>query len=93
MNKISTSSAFTVDLKHIVNALLVKILIFFFVFFFNLLSCMNCFVSVRWQTLLSVDDLVEKLVKKLENHGELDNTYIFYTSDNGFHTGKLFTAY
>lgn len=47
----------------------------------------------RWQTLLSVDDLIEKLVKKLEVNGELDNTYIFYTSDNGFHTGKKFTAY
>lgn len=31
---------------------------------------------------------MEKLVKRLEFNGELNNTYIFYTSDNGYHTGK-----
>lgn len=42
----------------------------------------------RWQTLLSVDDLVEAVVKSLNEKGFLDNTYVFFTSDNGFHLGQ-----
>jgi arylsulfatase A-like enzyme len=42
----------------------------------------------RVQSMQSVDDLVADLVKKLEETGELDNTYFFFTSDNGFHMGE-----
>lgn len=31
--------------------------------------------------------MVMQLVKKLDSIKELNNTYIFYTSDNGYHTG------
>ncbi|XP_059894619.1 N-acetylglucosamine-6-sulfatase [Gadus macrocephalus] len=48
----------------------------------------NAFRS-RWRTLLSVDDLVERLVLALEASKELDNTYVFFTSDNGYHTGQF----
>ncbi|KAG7248666.1 hypothetical protein CRUP_009490, partial [Coryphaenoides rupestris] len=33
--------------------------------------------------------MVEQLVKKLNDTKQLNNTYIFYTSDNGYHTGQF----
>ena len=42
----------------------------------------------RLQSMLAVDDLVGDLIKALHESGELDNTYIFFTSDNGFHLGQ-----
>ncbi|XP_073180940.1 N-acetylglucosamine-6-sulfatase-like isoform X2 [Lepidochelys kempii] len=43
----------------------------------------------RWQTLLSVDDLVERVVGRLKALDLLASTYIFYTSDNGYHAGQF----
>ena len=43
----------------------------------------------RWRTLLSVDDLVEGLVTRLEQDNMMDTTYIMYTSDHGYHLGEF----
>ena len=43
----------------------------------------------RLRTLLSVDDLVEDLVQTLEKYRVLDNTYIVFTSDNGYRLGQF----
>jgi N-acetylglucosamine-6-sulfatase len=42
----------------------------------------------RLQSMLAVDDMIGELIKALRDSGELDNTYIFFTSDNGFHLGE-----
>ena len=42
----------------------------------------------RLQSLQAVDDMIESLVNTLKQTGQLDNTYIFFTSDNGFHLGN-----
>ena len=42
----------------------------------------------RLRSLQAVDDMIEALVETLSDTGQLDNTYIFFTSDNGFHLGE-----
>ncbi len=42
----------------------------------------------RQRTLLSVDDAVVAIVRALRDAGELDNTYILFTSDNGYMQGE-----
>jgi N-acetylglucosamine-6-sulfatase len=49
---------------------------------------LDALYRLRLQSLQAVDDLVAKLVETLAATGELDNTYIFFTSDNGFHMGQ-----
>lgn len=43
---------------------------------------------LRIQSLQAVDDLVESVVAELQATGQLNNTYIFFSSDNGFHLGE-----
>jgi arylsulfatase A-like enzyme len=42
----------------------------------------------RAETLQALDDLVEGVVNELQTEGVLDNTYIFFTSDNGWESGE-----
>ncbi|GLA28566.1 Arylsulphatase [Aspergillus phoenicis ATCC 13157] len=46
------------------------------------------FYRERLRSLQGVDELVEEIVLRLDEAGILDNTYIFYTSDNGYHIGQ-----
>lgn len=41
----------------------------------------------RAESLLAVDESVERVVDALASSGRLDNTFIFFTSDNGYHLG------
>ncbi|UBU11241.1 sulfatase family protein [Nonomuraea gerenzanensis] len=41
----------------------------------------------RLRAMLGVDDLVGSVIDALRESGELDDTYVFFTSDNGFHLG------
>lgn len=46
------------------------------------------FYRSRLRALQAVDELVEGVVNRLEELGIIDTTYIFYSSDNGFHIGQ-----
>ena len=42
----------------------------------------------RLRSMLPVEDMLRQIITTLEQTGELNNTYIFFTSDNGFHQGQ-----
>lgn len=51
-------------------------------------SNVNRFMRARGRALISVDNHVASIVRQLRKSGELDNTIIVFTSDNGFLVGE-----
>jgi arylsulfatase A-like enzyme len=43
---------------------------------------------LRIESLQAVDEMVESIISILEKTGQLDNTYVFFTSDNGIQMGE-----
>jgi len=54
----------------------------------NLAEGIDTTYKRRLEALLSVDAHIEQIVDLLEQKRELENTYIIYTSDNGFQSGQ-----
>jgi arylsulfatase A-like enzyme len=48
----------------------------------------NSLFRARARSLQAADELVEDVILALEKNGQLENTYIIFTSDNGFHLGE-----
>ncbi|KAF4451702.1 arylsulfatase precursor [Fusarium austroafricanum] len=42
----------------------------------------------RLRSLQAVDEMLHELIQKIEAAGEIDNTYIFYSTDNGYHISQ-----
>ncbi|KAK7953246.1 arylsulfatase [Apiospora saccharicola] len=42
----------------------------------------------RAQALQGLDEIIEDVIAILDANGKLDNTYVIYTSDNGYHIGQ-----
>lgn len=46
------------------------------------------FQRKRLRALQAVDDMIGNLIEKLDKAGALDNTYIFFAADNGYHISQ-----
>lgn len=54
----------------------------------NQIAQMQDFYRKRLQSLQAVDEMLSLIIETLRAVGQLENTYIFFTSDNGFHMGE-----
>ena len=53
------------------------------------MAALDWVYQARAESLLSVDDLVGNLINTLTATNQLNNTYVVFTSDNGYHLGQF----
>jgi len=51
----------------------------------DVIKTVDKYYQSRWEALLAVDELVEAVVQRLDQAGVLNNTFIVYSSDHGYH--------
>jgi hypothetical protein len=44
--------------------------------------------QLRLESLMAVDEMIDVVVQRLDQHGALTNTYLFFLSDNGYFLGE-----
>lgn len=59
----------------------------------NILSSIDALYRKRWQSLLAVDEMIAAILQQLIDSHLIDNTFIIFTSDNGYHMGQFAQAY
>jgi arylsulfatase A-like enzyme len=52
------------------------------------IAALDALYRKRLQSMLAVEDTVEAIIQALRETKQLRNTYIFFSSDNGFHLGQ-----
>lgn len=55
----------------------------------DIIATIDSYYRQRWQTLLAVDELIESMINQLKRLNLYENTYIVFTSDNGYHLGQF----
>lgn len=57
------------------------------------LETLDIYYRKRWQSLLAVDEMIANIVRSLKEKNIFSNTYIIFTSDNGYHIGQFAQAF
>ena len=54
----------------------------------NATECIDAVIRPKLASMIPIDELIGNVIEALENKGELENTIIIFTSDNGFLFGE-----